>query len=307
MRNLPPLHALRAFEAAARHLHFGRAAEELHLDPTAISHQVRKLEELLDVTLFQRRPRPLQLTEKGAELYPEICGALDRMAAAVASVRKEEPGPLVVSMTMAFAAEWFTPRLAALRAETGLDITVHADNRTVDLHGKGIDLAVRSAERPNTDAVWRPLFEDRLIAVAAPMLIEKYGPPANDTDLLAMPLIQYHWTSSRRGSLGWYQWLAQAGLKAEDMLIAATFTEESHAVQAALSGLGVALLSERLIAARLQSGELFRIGENALPAPSFWAVYRNDHARSNDLTLLVEQLSASWATRAKPPVASNQG
>ncbi|MGI9376617.1 MAG: LysR substrate-binding domain-containing protein [Tsuneonella suprasediminis] len=307
MRNLPPLHALRAFEAAARHLHFGRAAEELHLDPTAISHQVRKLEELLDVTLFQRRPRPLQLTEKGAELYPEICGALDRMAAAVASVRKEEPGPLVVSMTMAFAAEWFTPRLAALRAETELDITVHADNRTVDLHGKGIDLAVRSAERPNTDAVWRPLFEDRLIAVAAPMLIEKYGPPANDTDLLAMPLIQYHWTSSRRDSLGWNQWLAQAGLKAENMLIAATFTEESHAVQAALSGLGVALLSERLIAARLQSGELFRIGENALPAPSFWAVYRNDHARSNDLTLLVERLSASWATRAKPPVASNQG
>ncbi len=291
MRWLPPLHSLRAFEAAARHLHFGRAAEELHLDPTAISHQIRKLEELLGAQLFHRRPRPLRLTEAGAKLYPEICGAMDRMAAAVASAGREDPGPLVVSMTMGFAAEWFTPRLARLKARTGLDIIVHADNRSVDLSRENIDLAIRSREQAGAEGVWAHLFDDRLIAVAAPELLERSGRPANPKDILGLPLIQYRWRSPDRASLNWKRWFESAGIEPGNLIIEASFTEESHAIQAAVSGLGVALLSESLIAARIDRGELAKLGEHHLTMPAFWAVYRQGHRRGADLDRLIEHLS----------------
>ena len=291
MRQLPPLHALRAFEAAARHLHFGRAAQELNLDPTAISHQVRKLEEILGVALFRRRPRPMRLTEAGERLYPEIRRAFDRMAGAVAAVNGDKAGTLVVSMTMAFAAEWFTPRLAALRAATGLDILVHAENNPVELHGTGIDLAIRSQQRRGENGHWRHLFDDCLIAVATPTFLEEHGNHSDARDLLTVPLIEYRWTSRQRSQLDWDQWFAEAGVEAKNLNIAAKFTEESHAVRAALSGIGVALLSERVIGARLEQGDLFRIGANALSAPAFWAVYRDDHPRAADLDLLIDRIA----------------
>jgi LysR family transcriptional regulator, glycine cleavage system transcriptional activator len=291
MRRLPPLHSLRAFEAAARHLHFGRAAEELHLDPTAISHQIRKLEELLGAQLFHRRPRPLRLTEAGAKLYPEICGAMDRMAAAVASARRDDPGPVIVSMTMGFAAEWFTPRLARLKARTGLDIIVHADNRSVDLSRENIDLAIRSREQAGAEGVWKHLFDDRLIAVAAPELFERSGRPANPKDVLGLPLIQYRWRSPDRAALNWKRWFESAGIEPRNLIIEASFTEESHAIQAAVSGLGVALLSESLIADRIGRGELAKLGEHHLTMPAFWAVYRQGHQCRADLDRLIEHLS----------------
>ncbi len=302
MRQLPPLHALRAFEAAARHLHFGRAAEELHLDSTAISHQVRKLEELLGTALFHRRPRPLRLTDIGAQLYPVICDAMDRMAEAIASVRQEPPRPLVVSMTMALAAEWFTPRLACLKEATRLDIAVHADNRPADLSGGGVDLAIRSQAGPDADGVWHHLFDDRLIAVGAPALLERSGHPDGPADLLAMPLVHYHWTSRQRDALGWEDWFARAGIIRRSLMIAGSFSEESHAVQAALSGFGVALLSERLIGDRLNSGDLIRIGEHHLPMPSFWAVYAEKHPRRADLDALVNELTV-MSGRGLPRIA----
>lgn len=291
MRRLPPLHSLRAFEVAARHLHFGLAAEELNLDPTAISHQIRKLEELLGVQLFHRRPRPLRLTEAGAKLYPKIRGAMDRMAAAVASAQREDPGPLVISMTMGFAAEWFTPRLARLKARTGLDIIVHADNRAVDLSREDIDLAIRSREQTGAEGVWRHLFDDRLIAVAAPKLLERSGRPDRPKDILGLPLIQYRWRSPDRAALDWKRWFASAGIEPRNLNIEASFTEESHAIQAAVSGLGVALLSESLIAARIDRGELAKLCDHHPTMPAFWAVHRQGHRRGAELHRLIEHLS----------------
>ena len=237
---------MRAFEAAARHLNFGKAAIELGLDPTAISHQVRKLEESLGVTLFVRRPRPLRLTEQGEDLYPEIRSALDRMADAVARMRHDHGSAFVISMTMAFAAEWFTPRLSDLKSATGLEISVNADNQVLDLHAAGIDLAIRSQNQAGSNGVWRRLFEDRLIVVGAPELIADTRIPRDPDELLKLPLIRYSWAQRDRSELDWESWFAQAGGSFKDITIAATFSEESHAIQAALSGIGVALLSERI-------------------------------------------------------------
>ncbi|CFX20782.1 LysR family transcriptional regulator [Candidatus Filomicrobium marinum] len=293
MRRLPPLHALRAFEAAARHQHFGRAAEELHLDPTAISHQVRKLEDLLGVSLFHRRPRPLRLTEAGAKLFPVLRDAMDRMAAASEEVRQDTRRPLVISMTMAFAAEWFTPRLARLKSETELDITVHADNRPVDLRAGDVDLAIRSREQRGLDEAWFHLFDDRLIAVGTKSFLSQHGHPNRPEDLLRVPLIHYRWTLDHRQSLGWKRWFAEAGCAPGDLSSAGDFSEESVAIQAAVSGLGVALLSECLVADHIGQGDLVRVSEHSLAMPAFWAVRLKDHRRASELDLMISRMKAS--------------
>ena len=290
MRRLPPFHALRAFEAAARHLHFGRAAEELDLDPTAISHQVRKLEAWLDAPLFHRHPRPLHLSEKGALLYPAIRDALDNMEAAIMRASDAGQGPLAISMTMGFAAEWFPPRLPRLRADTGLDMIVEADNRPASLDSGDVDLAIRTQEQPGSDHVWHRLFGDRLIAVAAPALVKRFAPTPEDVELRELPLIRYRWTLRERPAPAWHQWFG-ATISADDLAIAGDFSEESHAIGAAVSGLGAALLSERLFTDRLARGELVRLGKRYLPMPPFWAVHRAGHPRSGALERIVTRLS----------------
>lgn len=292
IRDLPPLHSLRAFEAAARHLNFEAAADELHLDPSAISHQVRKLEASLGIALFRRRPRPLSLTESGARLYPEICAALDRMSAAVADVSAARIRlGLTISMSLAFAAEWFTPRLPELQARTGLDIAVDADNLPANLHTGEVDLAIRSQQDAGPSDVWKPLFDDRMIAVAAPGLLALGKVPFDPRDLPTVPLIRYRWTNRLRSKLGWDAWFESAGVARDDLSFAATFSEESHAIGAAVAGQGAALLSERLVAERIAAGELRQIGTTVLPAPPFWAVYRGDHPQADNLQLFVDCLS----------------
>ena len=153
MRRLPPLHALRAFEAAARHLHFARAAAELHLTPTAISHQIRQLEEILQVKLFHRYPRPIRLSAEGTALYPVLRESFDRMSSAIAGLSQPDTDrPLTVSVTVAFASLWLMRRLPALRSQTGLNLKVEADNQPEDLSGSDVDFAIRDAVRsPDSD------------------------------------------------------------------------------------------------------------------------------------------------------------
>ncbi len=291
MRQLPPLHAIRAFEAAARHLNFSAAADELHVDPTAISHQVRKLEEWLGVTLFHRRPRPLRLSEVGAALYPGLCDGLDRMEEAIDAVRGPGDGALALSMTMGFAAEWLTPRLPLLRAETGLEIKVKAENRPVSLAGGDADLAIRSQNEPGEDGVWHHLFDDRLIAVATPELVAAHGDdPGEPAMVRRLPLIRYRWASGTRPAPSWPHWFGDPMCKSE-FIIAGEFDEESHAIRAALAGVGAALLSERLIAESLAAGKLVRLSDRAIPLPPFWAVYREEHPRRSDIQTLIAWLA----------------
>ncbi|MBB3034624.1 LysR substrate-binding domain-containing protein [Alteriqipengyuania lutimaris] len=295
MRKLPPLHALRAFEAAARHLHFGHAAAELGVDPTAISHQIRKLEAILGGPLFIRRPRPMRLTAEGEALYPEIRAAFDRMANAVEQGRATARRTLTISTTMAFAAEWLTPRLTQLSQELGVDVHIDAENRPVDLDTGEIDLALRSQFDRGHKGLWRHLFDDRLIAVAAPGLLEEYPNRGNAEGPIDLPLIQYRWTSQNRESLDWSGYFAQSGQANRDLNIVASFSEESHAVGAALSAMGAALLSECLIADRLARGELVRIGETSLAAPALWAVSRDDHPQAAQIAAAI-----AWIAAARP-------
>ncbi|AHD03387.1 LysR family transcriptional regulator (plasmid) [Leisingera methylohalidivorans DSM 14336] len=290
MRRLPPLHALRAFEAAARHLHFARAAAELHLTPTAISHQIRQLEEILEVKLFHRYPRPIRLSDEGAALFPVLRESFDRMSNAIAGISQlDSERPLTVSVTVAFASLWLMRRLPALRSQTGLNLKVEADNQPVDLSGSDVDVAVRYAVQAEPEDQWLPLFEDSLIPLCAPDVLRRHT-LNGDAGILGLPLIQYRWNCGAEASPSWQRWSHAAGLGGAVPEIAQHFSEEINAIDSALAGQGVVLASSVLAASAVAAGHLVRLSETELPGRTFWAVSRSNHPRFAE----VERF-ASWA------------
>lgn len=277
MRKLPPLHALRAFEATARHLHFARAADELGLTPTAISHQVRQLEAIMGVELFRRFPRPVRLTAAGEMLFPVLRTALDQIAGTIAQLAVTAPkAPLRLSVTMAFASRWLMSRLPLLRAETGLNITVEAADLPADLHASNIDMAIRYAQQPDGKAQWHRLFADTIIPVCTPDLANTTLPLTPD-GILALPLLQYRWKSISSNAPSWDRWHAQAGSTAPLPVVTQSFSEEIHAIDAAASGQGAVLASQHLVADLIKAGQLVQLSDIALPGLTYWAVFLSTH------------------------------
>jgi len=284
MRRLPPLHALRAFEAAARHLHFARAAEELGLTPTAISHQVRQLEAILGVRLFRRSPRPISLTAEGAALYPAMRDALDRMAAAVDALpTARDSRPLAVSVTVAFASRWLMPRLPRMRRETGLEVAVEADDGPADLHGEAVDLAIRYAEIPGGGGTWIRLFEDRMLPVCHPRLVAGRAAPLDPIAIAGLPLVQYRWKTRSEAAPTWARWFVAAGLPDAAAPSVQAFSEEVHAIDAALAGQGAVLASDLLVAQALADRTLTALSPVALPGQTYWGVFLDANPRASDL------------------------
>lgn len=290
MRKLPPLHALRAFEAAARHCHFADAADELGLTPTAISHQVRQLEEMLGVQLFIRYPRPVRLTPEGQLLFPVLRDALDRISGAVESLAVPDPSaPLRLSVTMAFASRWLLSRIPRLRQESGLTIAVEADDRVANLHVSEVDMAIRYASSPASNDEWHRLFSDRIVPVAAPDLLDKadkLSPP----DILALPRLHYRWTSISDHAPTWDRWQALTGFDCHASSQVQCYSEEVHALDAALAGQGAVLASERLAGDMIKRGSLICLSDIALPGLTYWAVFLANHPRRADLLGVVEWL-----------------
>ncbi|WP_242111793.1 transcriptional regulator GcvA [Luteimonas aquatica] len=253
MRKLPPLTALRAFEAAARHASFKQAAEELALSPTAISHQVRQLEERLGLALFERRTRQVALTEAGERLYPVLREGFDAIATTWAALRTPAARPAVtLTTTRAFAARWLVPRLGAFaQALPEIALRVHAADEPVDLRREGVDLAVRygGGRYPGLHA--QPLLPGRFAPVCSPLLA------LHDTaQLHRHPLLRYAWHLREADTPDWPRWLREAGLDPTAMTEGPLFSDETHAVQAAIAGQGVVLASLPLVADELAAGRL---------------------------------------------------
>src|SRR3954468_3021567 len=185
MRKLPPLRALHAFEAAARHLSFAAAANELGVTPTAISHQIRQLEQACGVTLFQRRPRPLLLTSAGARLYPALRNGFDALAAALALLGQENPAaPLRVTSTNAFASKWLIPQLPKWREENpAIPLEIIGTDAVLDVRAGDVDVAIRHARKPPPDFLAHEVFHDAYVPVCSPRLLAQHGPIARAADL----------------------------------------------------------------------------------------------------------------------------
>lgn len=281
--HLLPLLALRAFEAAARHLSFQAAAAELGVTPTAISHQIRKLEETCGSALFRRRPRPLVLTEAGAQLAPILRAGFETFAVAINGLRAAEDGrPLRVSTTNAFAHRWLVPRLSRWRAaQPGRELEVIGTDTVVDLTSGQADIAVRYARAAPPGLIAEEFLRDRFWPMCSPELLAS---PVQVTELLRYPLIHMHWQVSEPAAPTWARWLAAAqaqdptlgGLVAPGGLL---FREELHAMEAMIAGQGIAICSDVLVARELQSGSLVKVHNLALPGFGFWLAYPPGHGR----------------------------
>lgn len=289
MRRLPPLSALRAFEAAARRLSFKDAADELGLTPTAISHHVRLLEDHCGVKLFRRRPRPLALTPAGEKLLPGLRSGFDAFAAALSSIGGSENGaPLRITSTNAFASRWLAPRLGGWRAShPDVPLSVIGTDRIVG--PDEADLAIRYARSPPPHAE-AELFRDCHYPVCSPGLVAGREPIASPADLVRYPLIQYDWFANDRLSPNWKRWFDAAGGQPLPWTIAFSFREEAHAIEAALAGQGVTLCSDVVVANELGSGLLVKAFDFGLPGYGFYPVFAPDHPRRETLEALVHWL-----------------
>ncbi|MDA0998687.1 MAG: transcriptional regulator GcvA [Proteobacteria bacterium] len=261
-RRLPPLNGLRAFEAAARHLSFTRAAEELHVTQAAISHQIKSLEAQLGLMLFQRRNRRLILTEPGQTLLPAFTGAFDALETAIQSVqRRDRAGILTVATMDSIAAVWLLPRLVDFRTKhPEIDIRLATSDTNVDYDRLGIDIGIRYGRGGWEGLRVERMMQEDVFPVCAPALLES-GPPLRvPDDLRRHTLIHEDLIED------WPMWLAAAGVTGINPDRGFGFVHGNHVLQAALAGVGIALGRGVLVADALEQGTLIKPFDLALPA-----------------------------------------
>jgi LysR family glycine cleavage system transcriptional activator len=244
---------LRAFEAVARLLSFRKAAEELCVTKSAVSHQVQALEDFLGVRLLSRGGREISLTKSGQAFLPEVQTALDRLAAAVTRLRpRASDRPLTISLLPTFAVRWLIPRLADFhRRHPEIDVRLDTSLEAVDFARTDVDVAVRYGRGD-----WPGLHRDRLLAesllpVCSPSLLEGPVPLKRPQDLMRHTLLH---NSSHPEE--WRLWLTAAGVTGVDLDRGPSFAYSELLLRAAAEGLGVALARRHLIEADLAAGTL---------------------------------------------------
>jgi len=298
-RRLPPLNALRAFEAAARHLSFTRAAGELNVTQAAISHQVKALEDWLGLSLFRRLNRALRLTEEGQAYLPPVRDALDKLDEATRRLRGGEASrTLTVSTLDSFAAGWLVPRLRRFRTEfPEIDVRVTAAAHLVDFSREDVDMAIRygPGRWPGVDAV-RLLHED-IFPVCSPALLEGPHPLRRPADLA------HHTLLHDDMPVNWRGWLTAAGLEGVDAERGPFYGQSHLVIQAAVNGEGVALGRSPLVAGALADGRLVKPFEISLPAEyAYYVVYPTAAAEQPKI-----QAFRDWLLQEAAPEGDLQG
>ena len=271
---LPPLDLLVGFEAAARHLSFTKAAEELFLTQSAVSRQIKELEDVLGIALFQRRHRALVLTEAGQQFYAAAAQVLTTMRSATERLRAQTgKKTLSVTTTHSFAALWLIPRLAGFtRTHPGVDVRITAETRVQDLDRDGLDIAIRHGPPSLAGPNAVKLFGEKVFPVCSPKLLEKI-PLETPADLRRHTLLQYDDPEGRHPWLHWKTWLEVERIAELRPAATLSFSGYEQIIPAALAGHGVALGRTPLVKDLLAAGELvapFR--STADPARAYYAI-----------------------------------
>ncbi len=260
-RPMPPLNALRAFEAAARHLSMTKAAHELHVTAGALSHQIRGLEDALGLKLFQRGVRSIALTAAGRQLYPALRIGFTHIRDAINDLASTgDTRILVVSTPPGFAAKWLAPRLYRFSsAYPDIDARVSSSLSSADFTTDGVDVALRNLSVDavaDPDLVVEKLFELHLLPVCSPKLIEAHGPFASPAALAGVPLIHDDSLASRAEVPDWGDWFKAAGVSDANTSRGLRFSNADHAIDATLGGAGVLLAHDILAYDALRTGQL---------------------------------------------------
>jgi LysR family transcriptional regulator, glycine cleavage system transcriptional activator len=299
-RRLPSLNALRAFWAAAKHRSFAAAADELHVTASAVSLQIRQLEEELDMKLFERTPKGLALTAEGNRLLPGINQAFDSLRGSIAALddKHAHAASLTISVAPSFATKWLLPRLGAfLDRNPDIEVDVKADIELSDFARDEIDLAIRYGAGNYPGLAVELLLRDRMFPVCSPELLMRHGQRNPDKVFSAAPLL-HDASADRDPSVpSWKMWLRAAGLDEIDWRKGPRFNQTALALDAALAGLGIALAPAVLIEADLAAGRLVRLASDELLGDfAYYIVHPSEKAQSPAL-----QAFKAWLKQAIPP------
>lgn len=267
-RHIPPLSAVRVFEAAARHLNFTRAAEELAMTQAAVSYQIRMIEDRLGTALFVRSGRRVSLSSAGQRLAPQISAAFDLLDEAFGKVRESETGVLTISAAPGIAAGWLGPRLARFQiARPDIAIRLLATHELADFTHGEVDVGVRIGQGvwPGLRAV--ELFPAEFTPMCSPAYLERAGPfdhPASLLDVLRM----------NSDDIWWRAWFTQVGVEIPADFARKSLHVDSQVIEgmAAIAGEGVAMLTPRFWPFELATGRLVRLFPYIGNGGKFWLV-----------------------------------
>ena len=295
---LPPLAALRLFEAAGRHLSFRLAAEELGLTPSAVSHGIAGLEEWLGVALFVRGKRGLSLTAEGADYLRYVADALSLVALGTQRLPAVRPDrAILISCAPTFAARWLLPRLHRFRERApGVGIAVDTVQRQVGFPIDGVDLAIRMGRSPWPGLVCTHLFGEILIPVGTRSYLRDLTGADGSVDLAGATLLHVTTVSE-----DWDSWIAATGARVPVLSNALRFDTVQLAIDAAIAGLGVAIGRIPLIDRELAQGTLVAASDRMVHSSTgYWLVGPETMDRRSDLTLFAKWLAEEVAgeTRA---------
>lgn len=268
LRRLPNLAALRAFEAAARHENFSRAAEEIHVTHGAISHQVRALEEELSVPLFVRHGKRIAITSQGERFAATIRKALGDIAAAATALKSESGHQrLTITALPSIAARWLSPRLGKfIDQHPELEVMLQSSNQLTDFVRESVDIGIRFGRGKYPGLVSEKLMGDRYYPVASPRF-NGGKLPRTPRKMAECPLL-------RSEGEPWTPWFRAAGLDLLEPVGGLVFQDSSMLVRAAAEGNGIALARHVVVMGDLASGELVRLFDIAIPCPeSYYLVY----------------------------------
>ena len=260
---LPPLNALRCFDVAAKHLSFTKAAAELNVTHSAVSHQIKALEAWLGAPLFRRVNRGLVLTNAGQAYLKPVRDSFERLAEATRRLRvRERTGPLTVSIMPSFAAKWLMPRLRRFRERhPDIDVRISASSQLTDFAREDVDICIRYGRGVWPDVDIELLMRESMFPVASPRLVEGPVPLKVPADLAHHTLISdYDWRVDF-----WQLWLEAAGMSDFVVRHSLSFNYSNLMLQAAIDGLGVALSQNALAGDDLAAGRLVRLFDYALP------------------------------------------
>ncbi|PIE12920.1 MAG: transcriptional regulator [Rhodobacterales bacterium] len=251
---LPPLTALRAFDAAARHMSFAKAAEELHVTPAALSFQIKSLEEHLGVPLFHRLTRAVALTEAGQALAPGARDGFETLTAAWRTARRlQDTSTLTITAGPAFTSKWLAPRLYDFaQSHPDIELRITAGLKILDLNRDEVDVAIRFGYGPDDGLFAQPLADEWLTPLMRPEMVEDYPTPHA---LLNAPLIHNTSDDFLKPRCDWPAWFRANGIS-QVPRIASVFSQPDHALDAALAGGGVVLGRRTFALEYLSDGRL---------------------------------------------------
>nr|WP_040502532.1 transcriptional regulator GcvA [Idiomarina xiamenensis] len=289
MRKLPPLNALKAFEAAARHLSFTRAAEELFVTQAAVSHQVKGLEEHLGIKLFIRRNRALLLTEAGQSYYLDLKAIFDQLLQATDKLLlATEQGSLTISLPPSFAILWFVPRLSRFRdAYPDIDVRIKAVDEIDGSLSDDVDVAIYYGDGRWPGVTAYKLHNEYLLPVCSPLLLHGPKPLRQPADLLQHTLLHDETRNA------WKDWFKLVGIDKDKGDNGPIFSHSSLALKAAVHGQGIALANNVLVKPEIDAGHLIRVFPEALPRKkAFYLVCRDSQAEIGKIATFRQWLLA---------------